>query len=362
MQYVAVLSSTGQQLMPCHAARARALVRQGRAVRRFDRGLFYIQLLDRQTGEVQAIAIGIDPGSKREAFTVKSAAHTYLNLQTATPDWVKDAEETSTRMRRARRYRKTPYRPLRPNRRQGQFRLPPSTRARWGWKLRIVNWLLRYYPVTAFVVEDIRAATRPGKGRWNQRFSPLEVGKQWFYAQLGRLAHVELLQGHETAEERCRLGLKKASHKLTDCFDAHCVDSFVLANLWVGEHTTPDNRTVLYVVPLRFHRRQLHRLQPEQGGMRKPYGGTLSLGFKRGSWVKHPQYGVCYVGGTTSGLISLHRLQDGKRLSKVKPNTIRFLNRSSWRVRKGVSASPPAFKRVSPPNIFYGPGANSQGC
>ncbi len=340
-QFVPVVSSSGKPLMPTSNRKADRLIAKGRAIRRFDRGLFYIQLVDRVDGYTQEIAVGIDPGSKKEAFTVKSAVHTYLNIQLDAVTWVKEAEATSTQMRRARRYRKTPYRQCRLNRRQGQFRLPPSTRACWGWKLRIVNWLARYYPITAFVVEDIRAGTRPGKRRWNASFSPLEVGKQWFYAELRKLAHVELLAGHETAEERSRLGLKKSSSKLSDSFDAHCVDSFVLANAWVGGHTALDNTAMLYFVPLRFHRRQLHRLQPEKGGVRKPYGGTLSLGFKRGSWVKHPKWGICYVGGTTGGLISLHRLQDGKRLAKVRPDTVRFLNRSSWRIRKEVSASPP---------------------
>src|SRR5215207_3327324 len=96
MKYVPVLSSTGRRLMPCHAARARELVRKGRAVRRFDRGLFYIKLLDRRDGATQPIAVGIDPGSKKEAFTVKSTAHTYLNIQADAVTWVKEAEATST--------------------------------------------------------------------------------------------------------------------------------------------------------------------------------------------------------------------------------------------------------------------------
>jgi hypothetical protein len=336
-KFVPVVSSSGKPLMPTSNRKADRLIAKGRAVRRFDRGLFYIQLLDRVNGYTQAVAVGIDPGSKREAFTVKSAAHTYLNVQADAITWVKEQVETRRAMRRLRRYRKTPYRRVRGNRRQGQFRLPSSTRARWGWKLRLVNWLCRYYPATAFVVEDIRAATRQGKRRWNTSFSPLEIGKQWFYAELRKLRHVELLAGHEVADERNRLGLKKSRNKLSDSFDAHCVDSFVLANAWCGGHSAPDNTAMLYVAPLRFHRRQLHRLQAEKGGLRKPYGGTLSLGFKRGSWVKHPKHGVCYVGGTTGGLISLHSLQDGKRLTKVRPGTVQFLNRSSWRLRKGVS-------------------------
>jgi hypothetical protein len=222
MQYVPVLSSTGQKLMPCHAARARELVRKGRAVRRFDRGLFYIQLVDRTEGETQPIAVGIDPGSKKEALTVKSAAHTYLNIQADAVTWVTEAEKNSTAMRRTRRGRKTPYRPRRTNRRQGQFRLSPSTRARWGWKLRLVNWLNRYYPITVFVVEDVQANTKAGQRRWNASFSPLEVGKQWFYAELRKCAPVRTLAGYETAALRQAAGLRKSRRKLADHFAAYC--------------------------------------------------------------------------------------------------------------------------------------------
>src|SRR5690606_38333842 len=130
--------------------------------------------------------------------------------------------------------------------------------------------------------------------------------KQWFYTELGKLGQVKLYQGYETAQVRNTIGLKKSRAKLSDSFEAHCVDSWVLANLGVGGHTELDNKAVLYLVPLRFHRRQLHRLQPEKGGIRKPYGGTISLGLKRGPWVKHPTYGLVYVGGTTNGRISLH--------------------------------------------------------
>lgn len=321
--------------MPCHAARARQLIRAGRAVRRFDRGLFYIQLADRPDGDTQAIAVGIDPGSKKEAYTVKSEAHTFLNIQADAVTWVKEAEETSTHMRRSRRGRNIPYRECRPNRRQGQFKLPPSTRARWGWKLRLCQWLARYYPIETYVVEDVAAVTKAGQRRWNQSFSPLEVGKQWFYQQLEQLGQVELIKGYETAEARNRLGLKKSKQKMSDSFEAHCVDSWVLANLWVGGHSVADNKAMLYIVPLRFHRRQLHRLQAAKGGVRKRYGGTLSLGLKRGSWVKHPQYGVCSIGGHLNGGLSLHNLEDGKRLCQnATPSDCQHLTFATWRIRK----------------------------
>ncbi len=344
MQYVPVISSTGKPLMPCHPARARELLRKGRAIRGFDRGIFYIQLLDREDGETQPIAVGIDPGSKKEAITIKSSKHTFLNIQAGAVTWVKDAEETSTTMRRSRRNRKTPYRQCRTNRNQGRIPLPPSTKARWQLKLRLCQWLSRYYPIDVFVIEDVKAETRKGKGgHWNKNFSPVQVGKDWLYWQLGKIAPVKPVPGFETYQERQRLGLKKSTNKMSDSFNAHCVDSWTLANMEVGGHTEPDDTAMLYLVPLRFHRRQLHRLQPEPGGVRKPYGGTLSLGFKRGSWVRHSRYGVVYVGGSSEGRISLHDMQTGERLTQnAKPTDLKFLCTASWRIRKGgiVHSSP----------------------
>jgi len=328
---VPVVSKTGKPLMPCHPARARELVRKGAAVRRFNRGLFYIKLTVREDGNVQPAAIGIDPGSKKEGITVKSEAHTYLNIQADAVTWVQKAVKTRSQMRRGRRFRKTPCRANRKNRARGN--LPPSTKARWQWKLRICRWLAKLYPVACFVVEDIKAVTK-GKRRWDVSFSPLQVGKEWFYSGLEKLAPVETKQGYETKELREAHGLKKTSRKLAEVFEAHCVDSWVLANSYTGGHTEPDNKQLLCVSPLRFHRRQLHRLQPEAGGIRERYGGTLSHGFKRGSLVKHLKLGVTYVGGYLRDRISLHSITDGKRLcTNAKPKDVKFLAYNTWRTR-----------------------------
>ncbi len=197
------------------------------------------------------------------------------------------------------------------------------------------------YPITDFVVEDIKARTK-GQRRWDRSFSPLEVGKAYFYEELGKLGHVETRQGWETKALRDDLGLKKSSNKMAETFEAHCVDSWVLANSWIGGHAEPDNKAMLFITPLRFHRRQLHAMQPAKGGVRRPYGGTRSLGFKRGSWVKHLKWGLCYVGGTTGSSISLHDLQTGHRLCQnAKPEECKFRTFASWRV-KGEGASSPA--------------------
>jgi hypothetical protein len=132
---------------------------------------------------------------------------------------------------------------------------------------------------------------------------------------------------------RLRLGLQKSSNKLKNDFSAHCVDSWILANWFVGGHTSPDNKDILLVTPLRFYRRQLHALQSSKGGIRRPYGGTRSEGKKRGAYVKHPKYGVCFVGGTSKGRISLHSLTSGKRLTQnALPKECKFLTYASFRI------------------------------
>ena len=190
-----------------------------------------------------------------EGYTVSSAKNQYLNIQALAVDWVKQHVKTRREMRRSRRYRKTPCRQPRWNRLRNKVRLAPSTKSRWQWKLRIARWLSKIYPITVFVVEDIKAVTWKGKkGIRNQIFSPLQVGKDWFYHELEKIAPVELLQGHETAQLRNQLGLKKTKNKMATIFSAHCVDSFTLAYSAVGGEVKPANTDILIVTPLRFHR------------------------------------------------------------------------------------------------------------
>src|SRR5215470_9863709 len=233
---VPVVDQEHTPLMPTTPARARRWIRSGKATHFWKGGVFCVRLnVEPSLRALQAIAMGIDPGSKREGVVVTSAAHTYLNIQAEGRRGVKEAEQASTHMRRSRRTRKTPCRKPRPNRKQSKKKLPPSTRARWQWKLRLAVWLCQLFPVSVFVVEDIKATTR-GKKRWDQSFSPLEVGKRWFYAELGKLAPVQTKRGYETKALRAQLGLKKTRKKLAEVWEAHCVDAWVLAYSAVGGH------------------------------------------------------------------------------------------------------------------------------
>ena len=332
--FVPVVDQEHRPLMPTIPSRARRWLRSGTATHFWKGGVFCVRL-NRQPSarERQPIAMGVEPGSKREGIVVASAAHTYLNIQAQARDGVKEAEKDSTRMRRTRRGRKTPCRKPRQNRKQSRKKLPPSTRARWHWKLRLATFLCQLFPVRVCVVEDIKASTT-GKKRWDQSFSPLEVGKAWFYEELGKLAAVQTKQGYETKELREQLGLKKTGKKLAEVWEAHCVDAWILAYSAVGGRKTPDNRRLVCIAPLNWHHRQLHRFEPEKRGKRKPYGGTLSQGIKRGTLVKHPRWGKAYVGGSMNGQLSLHDFQTGKRLTQsAKVAECRPIKLLRWKTR-----------------------------
>jgi RRXRR protein len=329
--------------MPTTSSRAKRWIKSGKATPFWIKGVFCVRLnVEPSNTARQPIAIGIDPGSKREGFTVKSKSHTYLNIQTHAIDWVKDHVEVRRNMRRARRFRRSPCRQNRANRLVNKNRIPPSTKARWQWKLRIVNWLKLMFPISTIVVEDVKARKRKNRRKWNVSFSPLEVGKHWFYSEIIKIAHLEIKSGNDTYNLRQELGLKKSKQKLSNKFEAHCVDAWVLANWSAGGHTQPDNTKLIEVIPLEFHRRQLHRLQHSTGHIRPRYGGTLSVGLKRGSIVKHPKYGFCYVGGWQEfptkkdpyrKTISLHDLKTGKRLCQnAMPRDCKFLSYNSWRI------------------------------
>ena len=330
--FVPVVDRQQQPLMPTTPARARRWIRSGKATSFWKGAVFCVRLNQEPSGHAtQPIAVGIDPGSKKEGLVVKSIAHTYLNIQADAVTWVKKAVETRRHMRRSRRSRKTPCRPPRFNRARGG--LPPSTKARWQWKLRLCHWVAHLFPLTSFIVEDVRAKTK-GKRRWDQHFSPLEIGKQWFYRELGQIAPVQTKQGWETKALRDMLGLTKSAKKMAEIFSAHCVDAWALAWSVVGGSTKPDNTRLVCVTPLRWFRRQLHRLKPKQGGIRSPYGGTRSLGFTRGTLVLHPRYGLVYVGGTSGGGLSLHRVADGARLCQdAHPADCRLRALLRWRAR-----------------------------
>jgi hypothetical protein len=161
------------------------------------------------------------------------------------------------------------------------------------------------------------------------------VGKKWFYRTIRSLdVNLVLRTGYETAALRDRFGLTKIGQKDKPTFSSHAVDAWVMAADVAGaDH--PTEFGLLYWTPIQLHRRQLHRLQPEKGGIRKPYGGTRSLGFTRGTLVRHIKHGLTYIGGTLKGKLSLHNAVTGVRVTKsAKCQDFTILTRIAWRTTR----------------------------
>ncbi|MBX5456645.1 MAG: HNH endonuclease [Thermogemmatispora sp.] len=193
-QRVLVVGKDRRPLMPCSPARARMLLKTGRAaiLRRYP---FTIILKGREGGEVQPVAVKCDPGSettgvalvaefgRRGRIVVWAAEIHHRGKQ------VQQALAERRALRRARRNRKTRYRKPRflnrkpqkcdgcgKNARHGSRscrlckagsgqgfrdkRLAPSLESRVGNVLTWVNRLCRYAPVSLITVEHVQFDTQ----------------------------------------------------------------------------------------------------------------------------------------------------------------------------------------------------------
>jgi len=325
---VPVVDSQNNPLQPCKPSVAERLIKKGKATGFFKKGFFAIRI--KKTVEKpnrSLIVVAIDPGSKRTGITVTTDTEVIVNIQCNTPDWVKGKMETRLMYRRARRQRNTPYRKCRSNRAIGN--IPPSTKARWDAHLRIIDVLSKILPVTDIVIEDIQAITKKHQKKWNRSFSPLEIGKQWFKKEVeNRGFEYTKFQGFETKTHRDIREFKKTSKKLSEVWEAHCVDSHCLAEMLTTYIEPVKQITILNF--LQFNRRELHQGY-QKGKIRKLYGSTKSMGFNRGTLIKHTKYGLTQVGGTSQ-----------KRLCQnAKIQNCKILTNLSWR-----TAIPPMTKVV----------------
>ena len=283
---------------------------------------------------MQEIVIGIDPGSKFSGYTIKSEAHTLLNLQVNAIDDVKGKIEERRLLRRDRRARNAPYRKCRFNRKSKAW-TPPSVRARWQQHLNIIKFAQKIYNITDVAVEDIKVKSIKNARRWNVNFSPIEYGKNWFYQAIKDMKlNLFTYQGYDTYEMRKAYGLKKNSRKNKECFYTHCVDSWCLATEVIGGDVKPEHTFVKFLKPLRYHRRKLHEILPKNKGYRRNYGGTFSLGIVRGTLCRHKKHGLVIIGGTSNGRISLHNLYTNKRITqRAKFADLKILTNLKWSIR-----------------------------
>ena len=150
---VLVLDSNRQPLMPCHPARARELLREGKAAifRHFP---FTIILKDREGGAVQESALKMNPGSKTTglALVADFARRGKVVVWAAELGHRGATIRKALKQRRAhRRFRRTRLRYRAPrflNRTKPEGWLAPSLRHRVDTTMTWVERLLRWTPVT----------------------------------------------------------------------------------------------------------------------------------------------------------------------------------------------------------------------
>lgn len=162
---VLVLDRHRKPLMPCHPARARQLLKAGRAAV-FRRYPFTIILHDRDRGEVQLLRLKLDPGAKVTGMAMTAAFQRGETVVLAAElhhrgEQIRQALLTRRALRRARRNRKTRYRkPRFNNRRRPEGWLPPSLVSRVENAITWVERLCRYAPVTHLSMELVRFDTQ----------------------------------------------------------------------------------------------------------------------------------------------------------------------------------------------------------
>jgi 5-methylcytosine-specific restriction endonuclease McrA len=165
MQRVLAVDRRQQPLMPCHPARARALLRKGKAAV-FRRYPFIIILLERDSGQAQPLELKLDPGSQATGIALvalfkRGREVIWAGVLKHRGVAIKAGLNSRHIVRRCRRNRKCRYRSARfLNRKREKGWLPPSLQARVSNVKTWTQRLCRAAPVTEVALEVARFDTQ----------------------------------------------------------------------------------------------------------------------------------------------------------------------------------------------------------
>lgn len=380
---VPVVSKFGKPLMPTKPSKSRRLVRDGKAVGKWNKlNQYYIQLTFDPSGEdTQPISCGIDPGKNFGSVGIQSKKFTLFTSHIFLPfETVKKRMEQRALMRGNRRgrriNRKLPYeerahRQCRFSNRQ-KSKLPPSIRANCQLILKVVTELAKVYPISSIIYEYLKADVDLTSGRKKARsgkgFSPVMVGQVRMLEQLSKIAPITKKLGWQTSNLRRHLKLVKQKHSKGDITPAtHAVDSVTLASFafvdylpfensegrghyWKGSVTISDAPFFVIRRPPIF-RRQLHLMVFAKGGKRRKYGGTVTrVGIRKGDLVIAQRKGVECIGwcsGDTATQISVSD-SNWKRIGQFSKNKTRLLKRSTGLICKQLFGGRRFFPSATP--------------
>lgn len=359
---VPVIAPDNSPLMLMKASRARRFLKDGFAkVVRNDLNVFCIQLVAEPSGrKTQSISLGLDPGKKFSGIGLVSTratlflAHLVLPFPNITKKMI--ARRILRRARRGRRInRNVPYQ-VRAHRQKRfdnrrQNKLPPSIKANRQLELRVIQELLKTYPISNIVYEVIKAKGDKG-------FSPTMVGQKIMLQWLLKLLPTSTLEGWQTSILRQQLGLvKNKTDKSAQTPETHANDGLALAAShfmrfekfhtantkgyqWVGKVLVTD-APFRVMARSNIYRRQLHFENPDgnkpnSNQYRKRKGGTVTpFGLRSRDLVKAEKAGkisVGWIGGYTqtekTKNVSVYD-HNWKRIGQFSPSKVKLLQRAT---------------------------------
>lgn len=170
---VAVISKTGERLMPTSEYRARKLLKSGKAIKHSYHP-FTIQLTERETGDIQPIELCMDTGYIHIGISVKSEKHEYLGLQIDTLTDEKARHDACRMYRRQRRSRKRYRQPRFNNRKRNDGWIAPSLEHKKNIHIQTISRICKVMSVTDITLEMGNFDTQVLKAR--EEGKPLPQG------------------------------------------------------------------------------------------------------------------------------------------------------------------------------------------
>lgn len=140
-------------LMPCHSRTARLLLKTGKA-KVVKMVPFTLQLLYGSSGYTQEVSLGIDAGTKHIGISATTEKSVLFEAEVKPRQDIQELLSTRRQFRRARRARKTRYRPARfLNRKKPKGWLAPSVQHKVDAHLKTIQLVHRILPIRTTTIE-----------------------------------------------------------------------------------------------------------------------------------------------------------------------------------------------------------------
>ena len=205
--YVYVINKNGNPLMPCKPAKAKHLLKAGKA-KVIKRTPFTIKLLWDCEENTQEVVAGMDTGSKTIGCAAIANGKVVYQSEVQIRQDVSKKMEQRRMYRRNRRSRKTRYRKARWQNRASmrkKGRLAPSIKSKVDSHLREKKFVESVLPVTLWKVEtasfDIHKISNPDVKRWDYQ----KGNKKDFYNVKAYVLHRDGYQCHKCKTKKGKM-------------------------------------------------------------------------------------------------------------------------------------------------------------